>query len=104
ELLNLCVRCHGLAQVEDGDLRGPALANCREALARRQVLVEKGTLPADYPIPAHLRDYAAACGTPSATARRYFDGFVPATALRVEATAAPNLRAQTETITKGIDL
>ncbi|HJQ22588.1 MAG TPA: radical SAM protein [Blastocatellia bacterium] len=75
ELLNLCVRCHGLAQVEDGDLHGPALANCREALARRQVLVEKGALPADYPIPAHLRDYAA----------------------------AHNMQAQAETITKGND-
>jgi radical SAM protein with 4Fe4S-binding SPASM domain len=41
ELRNLCVRCHGLAQVEDGDLRGPASVNCREALARRQVLIEK---------------------------------------------------------------
>jgi len=30
--------------------------NCIEALARRQVLVEKGVLPADFPIPAHLRE------------------------------------------------
>jgi radical SAM protein with 4Fe4S-binding SPASM domain len=56
ELRTLCVRCHGLALVEDGDLRAPASVNCREALARRQVLVEKGALPADYPIPAHLRE------------------------------------------------
>ncbi len=55
ELRSLCVRCHGLAQVEDGDLRGPASVNCREALVRRQVLIEKGALPADYPIPAHLQ-------------------------------------------------
>jgi radical SAM protein with 4Fe4S-binding SPASM domain len=55
ELRNLCVRCHGLAQVEDGDLHGPASVNCRAALARRQVLIEKGALPADYPIPAHLQ-------------------------------------------------
>jgi radical SAM protein with 4Fe4S-binding SPASM domain len=55
ELRNLCVRCHGLAQVEDGDLHGPASVNCREALARRQVLIEKGALPPDYPIPAHLQ-------------------------------------------------
>jgi radical SAM protein with 4Fe4S-binding SPASM domain len=55
ELRSLCVRCHGLAHVEDGDLRGPASVNCREALVRRQVLIEKGALPADYPIPAHLQ-------------------------------------------------
>jgi hypothetical protein len=41
--------------VEDGDLRGPASVNCREALARRQVMIEKGALPPDYPIPAHLQ-------------------------------------------------
>lgn len=58
ELRNLCVRCHGLAQAEDGDLTAPALVNCREALARRQVLIEKGGLPEDYPIPAHLQGYA----------------------------------------------
>lgn len=57
ELRNLCVRCHGLALAEDGDLTAPALVNCREALARRQVLIEKGGLPEDYPIPAHLQEY-----------------------------------------------
>jgi radical SAM protein with 4Fe4S-binding SPASM domain len=55
ELRTLCVRCHGLAQLEDGDLRGPASSNCFSALARRQVLVEKGVLPTDYPVPEHLR-------------------------------------------------
>ncbi len=55
ELRNICVRCHGIALVEDGDVRAPAMVNCREALARRQVLIEKGELPADFPIPAHLR-------------------------------------------------
>lgn len=83
ELLNLCVRCHGLALVEDGDLRGPASANCREALARRQVLIEKGALAADYPIPAHLRDYAAQLGADVPAARVYFAGFVPASALTI---------------------
>jgi len=34
----------------------PAAANCREALARRQVMIEKGILPANFPIPAHLRN------------------------------------------------
>jgi radical SAM protein with 4Fe4S-binding SPASM domain len=57
ELRTICTRCHGLALVEDGDLRGPAYVNCREALARRQVLIEKGALPPDYPIPPHLQNY-----------------------------------------------
>ncbi|MCX7840847.1 MAG: radical SAM protein [Anaerolineae bacterium] len=56
ELQTVCVRCHGLALLEDGDLRAPATVNCLEALARRQVLIEKGVLPADFPIPAHLRE------------------------------------------------
>jgi radical SAM protein with 4Fe4S-binding SPASM domain len=55
ELRNICTRCHGIALVEDGDVRAPATVNCREALARRQVLIEQGVLPADYPIPAHLQ-------------------------------------------------
>jgi radical SAM protein with 4Fe4S-binding SPASM domain len=58
ELRNLCTRCHGLAMVENGDLRGPALVKCREALARRQVLVEQGALQPDFPIPQHLQAYA----------------------------------------------
>lgn len=56
ELQTVCVRCHGLALLEDGDLHAPATVNCLEALARRQVLVEKGVLPAEIPIPAHLRE------------------------------------------------
>ncbi len=59
ELNRFCVRCHGLAKDEHGDIRAPSLVNCHEALARRQVLIEKGALPADYPIPAHLREYAS---------------------------------------------
>lgn len=56
ELQSVCVRCHGLALLEDGNLRAPATVNCLEALARRQVLIEKGALTEDaYPIPAHLR-------------------------------------------------
>ena len=57
ELNSICVRCHGLAMAEDGDIKAPALVNCREALTRRQVLIEKGRLPADFPIPAHLKAY-----------------------------------------------
>ena len=84
ELLNFCLRCHGLAQVEDGDLYGPAFANCREALARRQVLIEKGALAADYPIPAHLRDYAAARGAEVPADQAYYTNFIPASALSVK--------------------
>ncbi len=67
ELRNLCVRCHGLALAEDGDLRAPALVNCREALARRQVLIEKGDLPRDFPIPPHLESYVAQSANASLT-------------------------------------
>lgn len=57
ELQSVCVRCHGLALLEDGDLRAPATINCLEALARRQVLIEKGVLASEkFPIPAHLRE------------------------------------------------
>jgi hypothetical protein len=72
-----------LAQVEDGDLRGPAFANCREALARRQVLIEKGALSAGFPIPAHLKAYAEECGTGDEQEQMFFSDFVPATALKV---------------------
>lgn len=58
ELAAMCVRCHGIAKLEDGDLRNPATVNCHESLARRQVLIEKGALPLDYPIPSHLQEYA----------------------------------------------
>jgi radical SAM protein with 4Fe4S-binding SPASM domain len=54
-LRTLCGHCHGQALLEGGDLRGPSFVNCHEAMARRQVLIEKGLLPADYPIPAHLQ-------------------------------------------------
>lgn len=56
ELRSLCVRCHGLALAEDRDLKGPAKVNCREAMARRQALIDRGDLPADFPIPSHLQD------------------------------------------------
>jgi len=56
ELNHICHRCHANALVETGDMYAPAAANCREALARRQVMIEKGILPANFPIPAHLRN------------------------------------------------
>ncbi len=55
ELSAFCVRCHGLAQLEEGDLRAPAWVNCREAWARRQVLIEKGALSADNRLPMHFQ-------------------------------------------------
>ena len=55
ELRNLCVRCHGTAQNEQGDLLAPSLVNCREALARCQALINQGALPSNYPIPSHLQ-------------------------------------------------
>lgn len=42
DLRRVCVRCHGLALEESGDLRAPAEVNCREARARRQALMELG--------------------------------------------------------------
>jgi len=74
ELRNLCMRCHGSALVEDGDMRAPASTNCREALARRQVLVQRGDLPADFPIPAHLREMHESNST---------FAFIPANAIEV---------------------
>ncbi len=58
-LKQLCLRCHGLALLEAGSLSAPAPANCVEALARRQVLIEKKIVSPDYPIPLHLRVLAA---------------------------------------------
>jgi hypothetical protein len=43
--------------MEAGDIRAPAMANCREALVRRRVLIEKGILPPDYPVPPHLQKF-----------------------------------------------
>ncbi|MGB8643707.1 MAG: radical SAM protein [Anaerolineae bacterium] len=78
ELRSFCVRCHGIALAEDGDLRAPALVNCREALVRRQVLIEKGVLPPDHPIPAHLQGYVSGV-RPERTARPA--NFIPLSAL-----------------------
>lgn len=39
-LRNLCTRCHGLAYLEHGDVKGPATVNCREARMRKKVLAE----------------------------------------------------------------
>lgn len=57
ELKGICLRCHGMALGEQGDIRAPSLTNCRQTLIRRKVLIEQGVLPPDYPIPAHLQSY-----------------------------------------------
>lgn len=82
ELRTLCVRCHGLALAEDGDLRAPATVNCREALARREALIARGDLPADYPIPPHLQDYAKRIKSGVETAADPRLDFIPLAALR----------------------
>lgn len=65
DLLSLCVRCHGLARLESGDLYGAARVNCRQAMARRQVLIERGALPVEILLPAHLRAYSECDSKPS---------------------------------------
>lgn len=40
-----CVRCMGVALLEDGSLLGPSSAACREAGLRRRALQEKGAIP-----------------------------------------------------------
>ncbi|MBI5652678.1 MAG: radical SAM protein [Chloroflexi bacterium] len=78
ELRTLCLRCHGLARLESGDLRAPALVNCQAALARREVLIEKGALPPDYPIPAHLREYVQhLCAEPNQGGEPLPTNFIP---------------------------
>ncbi len=91
ELKTLCLRCHGLALLETGDLRGPALANCRAALARCQVFVEKGFLPADYPIPAHLQTCVASLASDQADLPKVFGEFISMSQLNhVQHSAAAN--------------
>lgn len=40
-----CQRCHGMALLEQGALRGPSLEACRHALAVRDSLRERGLIP-----------------------------------------------------------
>ncbi|MGE5141573.1 MAG: radical SAM protein [Rudaea sp.] len=93
ELRSLCIRCQGLSLVEGKDLRAPALANCRSALARRQALISRGVLPADYPIPPHLTRFAENLAFEPIPGDYPPDDFIPLTAL----TAQPGaLTAQVE--------
>jgi radical SAM protein with 4Fe4S-binding SPASM domain len=46
ELRSYCQRCHGMALVEQGDMRGPSLEACRHAVAVRDELRARGLVPA----------------------------------------------------------
>lgn len=46
ELRSYCQRCHGMALLEQGELRGPSLEACRHAVAVRDSLRERGLIPA----------------------------------------------------------
>lgn len=41
-----CQRCHGMAHVEDGDVAGPSIEACRHALILRDLLRDRGLVPA----------------------------------------------------------
>lgn len=43
-----CNRCHGMAMVEHGNMKGPSLESCRHAVATRDALRNRGLLPADH--------------------------------------------------------
>ncbi|ACY13085.1 radical SAM/SPASM domain-containing protein [Haliangium ochraceum] len=45
ELRSYCQRCHGMALLEQGELRGPSLEACRHAVAVRDSLRERGLIP-----------------------------------------------------------
>jgi radical SAM protein with 4Fe4S-binding SPASM domain len=46
QLRAYCQRCHGMALLEQGQLRGPSLEACRHAVAVRDALRERGLVPA----------------------------------------------------------
>jgi radical SAM protein with 4Fe4S-binding SPASM domain len=43
-----CSRCHAMALLEQGNLRGPSLEACRHAVAIRDALRDKGLIPAGH--------------------------------------------------------
>lgn len=83
-LRSYCQRCHGMALLEQGALRGPSLEACRHAVAVRDSLRERGLIPdTETALPPtwdridpdgqhHLRNQAplAALPEPSAPIRR----------------------------------
>ncbi len=47
-LRSFCQRCHAMALLEQGEMRGPSLEACRHAVAVRDDLRERGLIPADH--------------------------------------------------------
>ncbi len=45
EVRRYCNRCHSMALIEQGDMRGPSLEACRHAVAVRDSLRERGLVP-----------------------------------------------------------
>lgn len=45
EVRAYCQRCHGMAMLEQGEIRGPSLEACRHAVAVRDSLRDRGILP-----------------------------------------------------------
>lgn len=45
ELRAYCQRCHGMALLEQGDMKGPSLEACRHAVAVRDALRTQGVIP-----------------------------------------------------------
>jgi radical SAM protein with 4Fe4S-binding SPASM domain len=48
ELRAFCQRCHGMAMVEQGNLRGPSLEACRHAVAVRDELRDRRLIPSSH--------------------------------------------------------
>lgn len=48
EVRNYCQRCHAMALLEHGEMRGPSLEACRHAVAVRDSLRDAGIVPADH--------------------------------------------------------
>ena len=46
ELRAYCSRCHGMAMLEHGEIRGPSLEACRHAVTIRDSLRDRGLIPA----------------------------------------------------------
>ena len=95
ELNMICKRCHGTALESTGDIRAPSPSNCRQALVRREVMIEKGLLPPDYPIPAHLQHELPERPMGLASAQMDWPGsvatFVPLSMVRIRPAAVAPL-------------
>jgi len=50
QLKAFCGRCHSMAEQEGGKLEGPSPEHCRQAVITRDLLRERGELPADHTV------------------------------------------------------